>query len=89
VIATAIATGHVFGWNAGIDQLLATEQPGAAATASPNRVGPPASVAFCLLGTALLLLSRSRASARGRARPQPLALIVVVMVAFCCSRDGE
>src|SRR5205085_7591247 len=31
---------HVFRWNLGIDQLLFREGPGAAATASPGRMGP-------------------------------------------------
>ena len=46
---------HLIGWDLGIDQLLATETAGAAATTSPNRMGPPASSANMLLGIALLL----------------------------------
>jgi PAS domain S-box-containing protein len=79
LLGHATVTEHVLGWNAGIDQLLATEQPGAAATASPNRMGPPASAALVLLGTALLLLAGSRTSARGRSRHQPFAVMVVVL----------
>ena len=44
---------HLFGWNLGIDQLLATEVPGVARTASPNRMGPPASLSMTLLGLAV------------------------------------
>lgn len=60
--ALAVALGaltlsqHVVGWNLGIDQLLVREAPGAAATASPGRMGPPASTSFVLLGTALLII---------------------------------
>jgi signal transduction histidine kinase/CheY-like chemotaxis protein len=49
---------HVFGWDAGIDQLLFQEAAGAAATASPGRMGPPACLAFVLLGNAVLLIDR-------------------------------
>lgn len=51
---------HLFHYNLGIDQLLATEVPGAAATASPNRMGPPASTSLTLLGAGLLLLALRR-----------------------------
>jgi signal transduction histidine kinase/ActR/RegA family two-component response regulator len=49
---------HLGGWDLGIDQLIATEAAGALATSSPNRMGPPASMAHALLGIALLLLDR-------------------------------
>ncbi len=52
---------HVFGWNLGIDQLLFTEQTGALATASPGRMGPPASFCFTFSGITLLLLHARRA----------------------------
>src|SRR5687768_1153461 len=39
---------HLSGWNFGIDQLLMREPPGELATASPNRMGPPASICFLL-----------------------------------------
>ncbi|HXW05779.1 MAG TPA: ATP-binding protein [Vicinamibacterales bacterium] len=55
---------HVVGWDLGIDQLLATEPAGALATASPNRMGPPASIANVLLGTALFLVDRASPRAR-------------------------
>jgi len=45
---------HVVGWDLGIDQLIAREAPGSFATVSPNRMGPPASLANLLLGVALL-----------------------------------
>ena len=47
---------YLFGWDAGIDQLLATEPPGAPATTSPNRMGPPGSTSLVLAGCGLLAL---------------------------------
>jgi hypothetical protein len=48
---------HLFHYNVGIDQLLATEVPGAAATAAPNRLGPPGAISLTLLGLGLLMLA--------------------------------
>lgn len=52
---------HLFGWNLGIDQLLFSEPPGAPATTSPGRMGPPASTCLMLSGTVLVLLHARRA----------------------------
>jgi PAS domain S-box-containing protein len=78
--SVAIAVGgltfveHLSGKDFGIDQLLFHEPPGAAATASPGRMGPPASASFLLSGLALLLLDvRTR---RGAVPSQWLALLV-------------
>jgi hypothetical protein len=49
---------HAVGWDLGIDQILFREEPGALATSSPNRMGPPASLSFLLIGISLLLLDR-------------------------------
>jgi PAS domain S-box-containing protein len=54
---------HLFRIDLGIDQLLATEAPGAIATASPNRLGLPGSVSLTLLGVGLLLAYTKRATA--------------------------
>ena len=68
---------HLTGIDLLIDQLLATEPAGALATVSPNRMGPPASIANVLLGVALLGDSgRSRSS---RARTHALALAACVI----------
>jgi signal transduction histidine kinase/ActR/RegA family two-component response regulator len=76
-IGTATLSEHLWGWDLGIDQWLFTEASGAAATASPNRMGPPASVAFPLLGIALLLIDyRTR---RGAAPAQMLAMVVILI----------
>ncbi|HYD50360.1 MAG TPA: ATP-binding protein [Terriglobales bacterium] len=48
---------HLTGINLGIDTLLFHRNWGAAATA-PMRMGPPASLSFLLIGTALLLLEQ-------------------------------
>jgi PAS domain S-box-containing protein len=53
---------HLIGWNLHIDQILASEPPGASATASPNQMGLPGSVGLVLLGAGLLCL-RSRREA--------------------------
>ncbi len=63
---------HVSGWDLHVDQLLAREAPGASATTSPNRMGPPAALSLVLLGAALLSLSRRE----GRRLWQPLAVVV-------------
>lgn len=55
IVGLLTLSEHVVGWNLGIDQLLTTEPEGAIATTSPNRMGPPASAAFVMLGMALLL----------------------------------
>jgi PAS domain S-box-containing protein len=73
VIGGLTLSEHVFGWDLGIDQALFREAPGALGTASPGRVGPPASMCFLLFGTALLLLDvRSR---RWRAVGQGLTIL--------------
>jgi PAS domain S-box-containing protein len=61
VVAAATFTQHVFGWNLGIDELLFREPVGAAATQSPNRMGPVASLSLSLLGIGILLGERRTA----------------------------
>jgi PAS domain S-box-containing protein len=68
---------HVLRVNLGIDQLLATEQPGAAATASPNRMGPPGSTSLVLLGAGFLALGWRR---RRVAAALALAACLIVLV---------
>jgi two-component sensor histidine kinase len=69
---------HLLGWNLGIDQLLASEAPGAAGAVSPNRMGPLTCLTFFLLGPALLLLGRQEKRAGRRALDQSFALLVVL-----------
>ncbi len=68
---------NLSGWNLGIDQLLATETPGAMAVVSPNRMGVPASLSFTLIGLALLILSRR--DHRGVRAAQALAMAVCLI----------
>ena len=49
-----------FGWDLGIDQLLAREAPGAFKTSSPGRMAPNAALNFLFLGGALLALEARR-----------------------------
>jgi PAS domain S-box-containing protein len=80
LIGTATLSEHVVGWNLHIDQLLFTEAPGAVATASPGRMGLPASVAFIAIALALLLLDYRTPTARfERAPSQHLALAVALI----------
>jgi PAS domain S-box-containing protein len=70
---------HLIGRNLGIDQLLATEPPGAAGAISPNRMGPLTALTFFLLGPALLLLGRQGRRAGRRALDQSFALLAVLV----------
>ncbi|HSE41488.1 MAG TPA: ATP-binding protein [Acidobacteriota bacterium] len=51
---------HIIGWDLGIDKLLFAEETGARATASPGRMGPPASSCYTLLGISLILFFSHR-----------------------------
>ena len=68
---------HLFHWNLGIDQILFREVPQALATAAPNRMGPPASSCFPLLGASLLLLD-----VRGRRGEAPFQIPTVTLMAI-------
>ena len=54
-IAAATLLQTALGVNFGVDTLFFNEAPGASATLAPGRMGVPASTAFILLGTALIL----------------------------------
>jgi PAS domain S-box-containing protein len=66
---------HLLRIDLGIDQLLASEPPGAPGTAAPNRMGPPAAATLVLLGSGLLLLAARR---RGSALLGAIAFCVVL-----------
>jgi signal transduction histidine kinase len=68
---------HLVGWDAGIDQLLFTETPGAAATASPNRMGPNASLSFVLMSAALWCLARG--GPQRIASAQKISILAIVL----------
>lgn len=80
-IGTATLLQHLFGWNFGIDELLFTEVPGAAATASPNRMGPHASTSFIAAGIALLALQRKTSSSLRAAQALAFTGAAFAMVA--------
>jgi PAS domain S-box-containing protein len=61
VLGLLTLSEHLVGWNLGIDQVLFEEPHGALATASPGRMGPPASSCFTFAGIALLLFHSRRA----------------------------
>jgi PAS domain S-box-containing protein len=70
-------TEHLSGWDLGVDQLLFQEAPGAFATTSPGRMGPPAAFSFILAAIAMLLApSRSRT---GQVAYQVLAGLLCVV----------
>jgi signal transduction histidine kinase/ActR/RegA family two-component response regulator len=80
VIGGLTLSEHLAGWDLGIDQLLATEPAGALATVSPNRMGPPASIANVLVGLALIL--GSSPSPWRRSVSQWPAFLTVVLALF-------
>lgn len=49
---------HLFGYDLGIDQLLAVERAGALGTVSPNRMGMPASLSLMLFAAGLIASKR-------------------------------
>lgn len=75
---------HVLDWDAGIDQMLFRELPGQAATASPGRMGPPASFSFLCIGLGLLFTGRlaNRISATGYLPMLAVVLSLVALVGY-------
>ena len=80
IVGALTISEHVSGWDLGIDQLLASEPPGAQATMSPNRMGPPASAANSLLGIALLLSTTTSAAARKLSSLTALLACVIALL---------
>jgi signal transduction histidine kinase len=76
-IGSLTLSEHIFRWDPGIDQALFREPPGALATMSPNRMGPPGSLSFALVGLGILLLDRS--SPKMRCPSQYCAIPVVLL----------
>ena len=79
LIAALTLGENLLGWDLGIDQLLATEAPGAMGVVEPNRMGLPACFCFILSGIALLILATSRKKGRRIVLAQGLALIVCLI----------
>jgi signal transduction histidine kinase len=80
VIGAATLSQHLFGWDLQIDQLLFRENPGALATASPGRMGPPASTCFALAGLSLLLLYRGGSAAIAQLCALAIGLIALLAI---------
>ncbi len=78
---------YVFGWDLGIDQLLAREAPGAFKTSSPGRMAPNAALNFLFLGGALLALGVRRGE--WIASILALAAAAVAMLALMGYTYGE
>lgn len=73
LVAAVTLSEHLFGWQAGIDELLFPEEAGSPATTSPGRMGPNASVSLTMLSVALLLLYGG--GRRAATQAQGLALV--------------
>jgi signal transduction histidine kinase/CheY-like chemotaxis protein len=71
---------HLSGIDFHVDQLLFTEPPGMPATASPGRMGPPASTSFLLLGVALASLRTRHPAARAAVHAMALATAFVALL---------
>jgi signal transduction histidine kinase/ActR/RegA family two-component response regulator len=72
---------HLFGWTLGIDELLFTETPGAAATTSPGRMGPNGATSLVLAGIALVLLARDRGIRRSQILAASMAILATIPLA--------
>ena len=82
LVLGALTVGEdLTGWNLGIDQLLASELPGALAVTSPNRMGLPASVSSVLAAAALLAFASGRRSWLHRAQVWAVIVVVIGLVA--------
>jgi signal transduction histidine kinase/CheY-like chemotaxis protein len=80
---------HLLGWKLGIDQLLFAEPAGSPATASPNRMGPPASLSFALIGLGLAALDRRTPSGRYPAKLLALAVLLVTLLPLIGYVSGD
>jgi signal transduction histidine kinase/ActR/RegA family two-component response regulator len=74
---------HLTGHELGIDTLLFDEPAGAAGTAAPGRMGPPAAASLAALGAALLVLNAGR-----RVRVLTVALPIAVVAIATLSITG-
>lgn len=73
---------HALGVDLSIDQLLFSEAPGETATASPNRMGPPASLCLLLIGLALICNDYEIGRGRFPFRYLPLAVTAIASVSI-------
>lgn len=80
LLGAATLSQHLLGWDLGIDQLLFTEPAGEAATASPGRMGPPASASYILLGLGVFLFEHRTPSGRSVAQWLACAVIPIALL---------
>jgi signal transduction histidine kinase/ActR/RegA family two-component response regulator len=82
VVCIAIGTlvEHLFGVNLGIDELLFEEDAGAAATESPNRMGPVGATCLTLLGLSRLSIGARTRSGRAPSQYLTIAVMLVASV---------
>src|SRR5690606_7021194 len=80
VTGAATLSQDLFGWDLGIDQPLFTEGLGAVATASPGRIGPPASACFTLANLSLFLLHTRRAPALAQSAAIGIGTIALLVI---------
>jgi signal transduction histidine kinase/CheY-like chemotaxis protein len=64
VLGAATLLQHLINVDLGIDTLLFHEPPDTPATASPGRMGPPASIAFLLIGVSLIFSTKTGSARR-------------------------
>jgi PAS domain S-box-containing protein len=67
----------LFGWNLSIDQLMATELPGAVQTTAPNRMSVLSAAGCAMAGIAILLFTIQHRSAAGVAQKLALAVLLI------------
>jgi uncharacterized protein (DUF697 family) len=87
-IGTLTLLEHLSGWNLGIDQILFTERLGAAATASPGRMGPNGATSLLLMSIALLALRRDTRDSITRAQVCAAGVALLAMLALTGYRYG-
>ena len=77
VVGLTTLSQHVFGWNAGIDQLLFHESRQEAGLSFPGRMGVAASLNFSFLGPALVFID---ARSRRWFRVSNISVLMVVVI---------
>jgi signal transduction histidine kinase/CheY-like chemotaxis protein len=81
-IGAATLFEHLVGWDLRLDTLLAVEAPGALATPSPNRMGPPVSLSIVLIGAALVALETRSAPRRALAHALSLLTCAIALLSL-------
>jgi hypothetical protein len=82
LISLLTLSQYLFGWNLGIDELLFTDPVGPEATSSPGRSSPRTTLAFSLVGLALLLLPGANPRRHWLAQFLTLTAIFIALLAL-------